>query len=235
MPRMSTLGASAQIAQRGERAGLHGLALTVLPAATAIALLAVALLALFLPPWVHFAMDASGGSAWTDSPALAHALSDRTVGELLLGPATFTFSGPDGAALYTADEAGHLRDVRLVLYAFLTVALASVLLVGWALVRRGQEPAMWRALARGGAILAVGLVAIGAVAALAFTTAFELFHRLLFPGGNWEFPATSSLIRLYPYGFWQLSAAALGTLGIAGGALGWWLARRRARALGAAR
>jgi hypothetical protein len=235
MPRMSTLGASAQMAQHGERTALRSLTLTVLPAATAIVLLALSLLPLFLPPWVHFAMDTSGGSAWTDSPAIAHALSDRTIGELLLGPATFAIAGPDGAALYTADEAAHLRDVRLVLYAFLAIALASALLVGWALMRRGQEPATWHALARGGAILAVGLVVAGVVAALAFATAFELFHRLLFPGGNWEFPVTSGLIRLYPYGFWQLSAAALATLGLTGGVLSWWLAHRRARALEAAR
>jgi hypothetical protein len=58
-----------------------------------------------------------------------------------------------------------------------------------------------------------------------------MFHRILFPGGNFSFPADSLLIQLYPYAFWQLSAGALGVLGIVGGLVVWWLARRRARSL----
>jgi hypothetical protein len=232
---MSTLGASAEMAHDAGRTGVRGVALAVLPLATAIVLLAVALMLLFAPPWVHFAVDASGGAGWAPSPTLAHEWSDRTIAELLLGPGTFAISTPGGGALYTADEAAHLRDVRLVLVGFLALALAAGALVGWRLQRHRGEPATWRALARGGAALAVGLLVIGVIAAVAFGAAFELFHRLLFPGGNWAFPADSNLVRLYPLGFWQLSAAALGGLGIAGGALTWLVGRRRARALEAGR
>ena len=75
------------------------------------------------------------------------------------------------------------------------------------------------------------MIAVGVFAAVAFDAAFELFHRIFFPGGNWDFPADSLLIRLYPYVFWQLSAGALGVLGILGGTAVWWLARRRERSL----
>ena len=124
-----------------------------------------------------------------------------------------------------------MRDVRVVLFAFLGLAVLSAIFIGWALARRGGATRTWRAIARGGAGLAVLLVALGVFAAVAFGAAFELFHRLLFPGGNWSFPATSWLIKMYPYGFWQLSAAAFGILGIAGGAVVWALARGRARSL----
>ena len=235
MPRMSTLGASAEILPHAGRAGVRSIARAVLPPATAIVLIALALLVLFTPPWVHFAIGASGGAGWAPSPVVAYELSDRTIAELLLGPGTFAISGPDGAALYTPEEAGHLRDVRLVLFAFLALALASAALVGWSLLRHRAEPATWRALARGGAALSVGLLVIGITAAVAWGLAFELFHRLLFPGGNWSFAETSNLVRLYPVGFWQLSAAGLGGLGIAGGTLAWLVGRRRARALEAGR
>jgi uncharacterized membrane protein len=71
-------------------------------------------------------------------------------------------------------------------------------------------------------------VIVGVLGFVAFDPLFELFHRVFFPGGNWEFPADSNMIRLYPYAFWQLTAAALGALCVIGGGLVWWLARRRA-------
>jgi len=82
----------------------------------------------------------------------------------------------------------------------------------------------------------VALLVAGAFAAVAFGIAFELFHRVLFPGGNWAFdPAQSNLVRMYPLGFWQLSAAAYGCLAIAGGTVVWLFARRRSRAPGGSR
>lgn len=186
-----------------------------------VAILAIVLLLLMTPIWTHFAMSASAGTQAIQP--LAFRLSDRTVAELLLGPGTFSD--------FTADEAGHMRDVRLVLYVFLALAVGSAGLLAWSVRRHSSDPRIWRSISRGGAALAVTLVAVGTFAALAFGIAFELFHRILFPGGNWTFPADSLLIRLYPYGFWQFSAAAFGVLGIVGGLIVWFVARRRARAL----
>ena len=92
------------------------------------------------------------------------------------------------------------------------------------------DPAAWRAVARGGGWLAVGLAAVGVLFALTFDLMFELFHRLFFPGGNWAFdPETQRLVQLYPIPFWQVTVGALAVLAIGSGALVWWLARRRAR------
>lgn len=206
----------------------------LLPPATALVIVVAAVLVLTTPLWMHFALDASG--AWAApsprAPNAAHYFSDRTVNELLFGPGTFQFAtdtrfGP----FYTADEAAHLRDARAVLYVFVALALVAVVLIVAALVHRPRDARRWRAVARGGAGLAVGAVVVGVVGFLAFDAAFELFHRVFFPGGNWEFPADSNMIRLYPYAFWQLTAAALGVLCILGGAAVWWFARRRASRL----
>ena len=59
-------------------------------------------------------------------------------------------------------------------------------------------------LARDAALVAVAAVAvIGVAAALAFDSLFLLFHEVFFPQGNFLFPASSNLLRLYPDWYWQ--------------------------------
>lgn len=198
----------------------------LLSAATAITILAVALLLLLTPMWTHFALAAAGSVAPTGGGQAAVVMSDRTVGALVAG-ASFDFPAADGSPMYAADEQGHMRDVQLVLDAFLALAAASLVFLVTVLARRQHDATAWRALARGGLGLVVATIVLGLFAAFAFDAAFTLFHEIFFPGGNWSFPADSNLIRLYPEPFWELSSAALGILCIVGGLSAWLLARRR--------
>jgi hypothetical protein len=195
----------------------------LLAPATILVIVVGAVLLLMTPLWMHSSIPAAGGGlpGYTGPEALD--LSDRTVGQLIFGPGTF-----EG---FTADEVAHLRDARLVLYLFLVPAAFSLVLVVSTLLRRGADPRAWRAVAQGGKILVVGAVVLGVIGALAFGAAFTLFHQIFFPGGNWTFPPDSTLIRLYPYAFWQLTAAALGVLCVAAGTAVWFYARRRAARL----
>lgn len=195
-----------------------------------VVLVAISVLILMLPLWVHFGIDWSGGSVPGGAAADAHRISDDTVRQLLFG-GDFVITAPNGSAMYTAEEAGHLADVRGVLYLFLGLAVASVALLVAGLRSGRGDAARWRAVGRGAIVLVGSLIVLGVVGALAFSVAFEMFHRILFPGGNWAFPADSNLIALYPYAFWQLSAAALGVLVLVGAAIVWFVARRRAAAL----
>lgn len=213
----------AGVAEAGSARVSSNAAPALLAPATAVVILAFSLLLLMTPIWMHFALAASGATAAPLTPELAYQLSDRTVAELFLGPGTFADFG--------LDESAHMRDVRLVLFVFLGVAAMSLVFVAWSIRRAPDNPRTWRAIARGGSGLVAGLILVGAIAAVAFGAAFELFHRILFPGGNWAFPESSVLILLYPIAFWQLSAAALAVFAIGGGVLVWALARRRARAL----
>ena len=196
--------------------------------ATAIAILGVALLPLLTPLVLHPLLDASTSAAWLQlSPRLVHDLSDRTVSELVFGPGSFAFVGPNGAAFYQASEIAHLRDARTLLILFEGLTVVCVLFVAWSVARRGA----WSPVRRGAAGLAVGIVVVGVVGFFAFEPAFELFHEIFFPGGNWAFdPLSSHMVQLYPYDFWQLTAGTLGLIGIVGAAVVWAVARRRAGA-----
>lgn len=228
MPGMSMLGASAAspattTAGRGAVVLLRSL---VVGLACVVVLLAAAILPLLTPAWIHAALAASSGRAAGASLAESQALSDATVHELLFGPGTFAMSY-QGRPLYGPDEIGHLQDVRLILLGLLALAAVGAVILALALGQRAGRVDAWRAVARAGLGLLIALALAGVFAALAFGLAFELFHRLLFPGGNWSFdPARSNLVSLYPLAFWQLSAAAYGLL--AGGlALATWLIGRR--------
>lgn len=207
----------------------------LLPPATALVVVVLGVLLLTTTVWMHFAIPAGGGGLPGYPLEASLVASDRTVRQLL-GQGDFLISVecpgtqtcPPQEVLYTDAEAAHLRDARTVLYVFIGLAVAALVLVIAALVHRPHDARRWRAVARGGAGLAIGSVVVGVVGFVAFDPLFELFHRVFFPGGNWEFPADSNMIRLYPFAFWQLTAAALGVLCVIGGGLVWSLARRRA-------
>lgn len=215
-------------ARAGARASAVGSVLV--SAATALVILAVALLVLLQPIYIHAALAQAGSASVLGiAPTQAEALSDRTVAELIAGPGTFAFEGPSGGPFYDPSEAAHLRDARLVLWLFLglsSIALAGLLAT---LASSARRPWAWRAIRRGAAALAVGMALVGAFFLVAFDVAFELFHRIFFPGGNWAFdPTTQRLVQLYPIAFWQITAAALGGLAIGLAAATWWVARRQA-------
>ncbi|MYM19992.1 TIGR01906 family membrane protein [Brevibacterium sp. 5221] len=120
----------------------------------------------------------------------------------------------EGSPLFTQPEIAHMADVKSIislLYLVAVVAVIGAIIAGLALCRK-HGPGMHAGL-RWGAILTL-LITVGAVvvALFGFETFFANFHRVLFPGGNWEFYLDDSLIRLFPQTFWM-------DAGIGGGAI----------------
>jgi hypothetical protein len=235
MPGMHAVDASpAPLTSVAPRTG--AVAAVLVPIATILAILAIAILPLLTPWFVHPALDLARSDAWLRlSPALTHGLSDQTVAELVLGPGSFAFAGPDQQAFYDPTEASHLRDARSLLYLLLGAGAISGIGIVAALARRPDRRSIWRGIGRGGAAVVIGVVILAIGGLLAFGPLFELFHRVFFPGGNYAFdPRTQRLVQLYPFAFWQIAAAAYGVLLLAIG-LGAWLAGRwRARRMRAA-
>jgi integral membrane protein (TIGR01906 family) len=114
---------------------------------------------------------------------------------------------PGGTTLpdfFTADEQAHMTDVR---HVFIGFELAALTAVGIAVVlvmrtaKRSRVAALL--LLRDAAIAAcVGTAIIAVGAAVAFDRLFLLFHEILFPQGNFLFPADSNLLAMYPDPYW---------------------------------
>jgi hypothetical protein len=218
---------------RGGRSDAGPLLRVLVFAGTVLVIIALAVLPLLTPAFIHAALDAAGSAQRLGVEAtVAHRLSDQSVAELLLGPGTFAFPGPDGEPFYDVAERGHLADARLLLWLCLVAGAVSLLAIGAALVRApgDRRRALWRTISRAGAAAAIGVAGLGVISLVAFGTLFSLFHEVFFPGGNWAFdPSTQRLVQLYPFTFWQLAAAALGVLVFLVGLAAWWLGRSMAR------
>jgi len=97
-----------------------------------------------------------------------------------------------------------MTDVR---HVFIGFELAALTAVGTAVVlvlgaaKRSRAAALL--LLRDAAIAAwAGTAIIAVAAAVAFDRLFLLFHEILFPQGNFLFPADSNLLAMYPDPYW---------------------------------
>jgi integral membrane protein (TIGR01906 family) len=229
MPGMQAVDASgAPIPRVTPRGGAFGAIL--IPVATVLVILALAILPLLTPWFIHPAIRASGGADVLVTPDQAFMVSDLTVAEMLVGPGTFSFRGPGGdPRFYDESEAAHLRDARMLLYLLLGAGAISVVTIAVALARSPDRRQTWRGIARGGLVLVAGVIILAIGGLLAFGPLFELFHRVFFPGGNYAFdPRTQRLVQLYPLAFWQIAAAAYGGLAFTLGLVTWIVGRSKA-------
>jgi hypothetical protein len=196
---------------------------------TILVIIMLAVMPLLTPWYIHAALDAADSAAWLGVEAsVAHAMSDRSVEELVLGPGTFEFAGPDGEPFYDASERGHLGDARMLLWVFLIVGGVALIAVGAIFGRSSgaRRQALWRTISRAGLSTAIVVLTLAILSVVAFGTLFTLFHQIFFPGGNFTFdPATQHLVQLYPFRFWQITSAVLGVL-VLGLAVATWLLGR---------
>ncbi len=196
---------------------VHRLGSFVVGLATSFAILAVVIPLFLNPTWVSFEQDRSGAAAWTGfDPADLRTATDAILADLVIGPPDFDVA-IGGSPVLDERERSHMRDVRSVFAAFFVLTallVGSAIAIAW---RRGaaDRASVWRAVRDGALGLIVGLVLLGGYAFIAFDIMFEVFHRLFFAGGSYTFdPATERLVQLFPFGFWQETAIALGAAAI---------------------
>jgi integral membrane protein (TIGR01906 family) len=194
------------------------LAALVTGIATALVVVALAILPFLNPVWVGFEQGRAQAPAWTGfNPAdLAYA-TNEILADLVLGPADFDVE-LDGQPVLVEREREHMRDVRNVFGAFyLAAAAGALVLVGAYLVARSRgvrsRVAFWRRLAGSGKVIAIATVVGGITGVLFFDTAFEVFHRLFFPAGTYLFdPGTDRLVQLFPEQFWVETTIGVGVV-----------------------
>jgi integral membrane protein (TIGR01906 family) len=110
-----------------------------------------------------------------------------------------------GRSLWTDDEIAHMADVRRVFEVakFLVPVALFVIVIRLQRARLRGRRAMWALARDGGLAAAIVVAAIGVLSVVAFEQLFLAFHYLFFPQGNFLFPSTSNLIRLYPDWYWE--------------------------------
>lgn len=205
--------------------------------ATALVILGVSIAPFLTPPYVHFeqsrtAVYSNTGYTWSEIDGVTTSF----LGDLLFWTGDFRAEVPGGnrfpQVVLTDAERSHMRDVRNVftgLWALVVLGVVT-LLVAFRRARTADgRAAAWRAARNGAGVLAIAIGVAGVFAAVAFDTAFELFHRLFFSAGTYDFdPATSKLVQLFPERFWSETAIAVGSVIVGVAVLATWLAGRRA-------
>ena len=149
--------------------------------------------------------DATRGGVTLHADQGSMAEIHRETLEYVLGERSDPARCCDGRPVFDANERAHLADVRAVFAVARIlglVAVATLLVLAWAVTRAGRAAAL-RAV-RDAALAAALMVAVlGVIAAFAFEPAFLAFHYLFFPQGNFLFdPATSALLAVYPEEYW---------------------------------
>jgi integral membrane protein (TIGR01906 family) len=206
----------------------HAAGSVLVALATAVIIVALAVLPFLNPAWVAFEQGRAHATAWTGyTAAELRTATDALLADLVLGPPTFD-AEVAGEPVLSMRERQHLVDVRSVMTALAVAALASlaIVVVAWRLSR--SAPAFWRAVRWGSAALVVGTVLVGIVGLVAFDVAFEAFHRLFFAGGTYTFdPRTERLVQLFPQRFWFETSLAVGAVILLLSVVVGWLAARK--------
>lgn len=199
--------------------------------ATAIVILALVMLPFLTPAWVGFEQDRAAAPAWTGYSEMdLKTVTASILADLVTARGDFGVT-LNGTPVLSEREQSHMRDVRGVFDAFGALALVSLgILIAASVRARGPaaRERFWTAVRRGARGLAVGIAVIGVVAILAFDAAFEVFHRLFFAAGSYDFdPRTDRIVQLFPDQFWSETTLALGLVGLVVAlAVGWFASRR---------
>ena len=184
--------------------------------ATALVVVALAILPFLNPVWVGFEQGRAEAAALSGfSPGDLAYVTNEILADLVIGPPDFDVE-LDGQPVLVEREREHMRDVRGVfaVFALTGVGAAALLLLAylgsrWFGVR--SRAGFWRRLAGSGKAVAMVTVVGGVAGMVFFDLAFELFHRLFFPAGTYLFdPRTDRLVQLFPEQFWVETTIGVG-------------------------
>jgi integral membrane protein (TIGR01906 family) len=122
--------------------------------------------------------------------------------------------------LYNERELKHMLDVKIVVQGALWVLRVAVLteLGIWFLHFRANDiQAFRKAIARGGWLTTMLILAILVYLGLNFNSLFTNFHRIFFEGDSWLFRYSDTLIRLFPIRFWRDAFIWISVMGLTSG------------------
>lgn len=207
---------ASSLAPARDRSVITTLTAAVASVATVIAVIELTVALFFNPLWIGWEQDRTGVPAITGyTPEQVRTVMDSILRDLFLGPPAFAVA-VNGRPVLEAAERSHVADVRTVLVGFgIVVGMAAVALV--AIVAANRRSAwVWRAIARGSAVLVLVGIVVAVAVLFFFDAAFLLLHLVFFPQGNFSFdPRTERLTQLFPDQFWTETAIGIAVVGLA--------------------
>ena len=111
-----------------------------------------------------------------------------------------------GLYIFTKAERDHLEDVHAIFKRFKYAAIissAALLIIIMRMRANGVLSQGWQPMLKLAGIIAASALALLFVLSLNFDWFFTNFHYIFFPQGNWQFPADSLLITMFPADFFR--------------------------------
>jgi len=99
--------------------------------------------------------------------------------------------------IFDDTEKAHFGDVKKIIWGSFALLIILTLICC-------KE---WEKIAKKGTLLLLALILLAVM--MPFDTLFTIFHQVLFPQGNWMFPADSTIITFYPMSFFITYAIAI--------------------------
>ena len=160
-------------------------------------------------PFAQLLVESARRAAASDSPVQnrwdAQALAILQDENLTNSEAAYALAQLDERYGLTEDALSHLDDCYALIGGVIPwlvgIAVAALALIG-GLIASGRRRLAGNVLFFSPIALAAFMAVCGAWAAVDFNGFFGVFHALLFPQGNWTFPADSLLICMLPLNFW---------------------------------
>lgn len=112
----------------------------------------------------------------------------------------------EGLSIFLPDERSHLEDVRNLINGAKVLSICSLIILFALALRLKKYPSFADSIRKiliYSSITMLGILAVIFLLSLNFPAFFEGFHKLLFPQGNYTFPANYLLIKLFPEGFFN--------------------------------
>lgn len=189
---------------------------SVASAATAITVIGFTIALFFNPLWIAFEQERADVPAITGyTPAQVRTVTGSILSDVIIGPPVFA-AALNGRLVLDPAERSHMVDVYNLLRVFgVAVGIAIVALIAMVAVNR-PSAWIWRAIARGSGGLVLMGVVVGVAVLVLFDAAFLLFHRVLFPQGNFSFDSRiQRLPQLFPDQFWSETSIGIAVVGLA--------------------
>jgi integral membrane protein (TIGR01906 family) len=179
--------------------------------ATMIVIVTFAVALFANPIWLVLEQDKVQATAQTGYTIQELGQLDRAIlGDMFFGPGRFD-AQLRGEVVFNERERQHLADVRTAFFGLGIAAVISIVVLIATRRLRRDRAGFWAAVRAGAGALAGSVIGAAIFVIFAFPVVFELFHRLLFPGGTYTFdPTTERLVQVFPQALWSDTTLAAG-------------------------